>query len=83
MMYEFETGETSKLSISDAAFGTGRWSPERSPSVTVKNSTAELIQTPSIKEAYRKKRLKGNIGKLAITLAEEDNPAVRIIKFKE
>jgi hypothetical protein len=82
LMYEFETGDTSKPSILDVEFGMRRWSPGRSPSVMVKNMTAELIQTPSIIEAYRKKRLKGDIEKLAMTLAEEDNPVLRIIKFK-
>jgi hypothetical protein len=83
LMYEFETGEISKESILDAEFAMRGWSPPNSsPAMTAKNRTAELIQAPSIIEAYRKKQLKGNYEKFAATLNENDNPAVRIIKFK-
>jgi len=44
--------------------------------------TAELVQAPVMIEAYQKKRLKGNGNKVAKGLIEDDNPVVRIIKFK-
>ncbi|MDR1097098.1 MAG: 6-bladed beta-propeller [Tannerella sp.] len=54
-MYEFETGETSKPTILDVEFNMDKWSPPgSSPAMTAKNRTAELIQAPSIIEAYRK-----------------------------
>jgi hypothetical protein len=82
-MYEFETGETSELSISDAEFDDMRgWGPpHRSPAIA-KNMTAELIQAPSIINASKKKQLKGDSGNFVKTLDEDDNPVVRIIKFK-
>jgi hypothetical protein len=80
-MYEFETGETWEASIFDAEFNVRRWSPGNPPA-TAKNITAELIQAPSMIEAYGKKQLKGNAEKLAATLDEDDNPVVRIIRFK-
>jgi hypothetical protein len=81
LMYEFETGETSKLSILDAEFDMERWGPGDSPAIA-KNMTAEMIQAPSIIEAHKKNQLKGDIEKFVMTLDEYDNPVVRIIKFK-
>ena len=43
---------------------------------------ANLIQPSSIINAYKKKQLKGNVEKFIKTLNEDDNPVVRIIKFK-
>ncbi|MDR0604732.1 MAG: 6-bladed beta-propeller [Bacteroidales bacterium] len=81
LMYEFETGETGKASILDADFGMCSWSPGNSPAIA-KNMTAEMIQSPSIIEAHKKNQLKGDIEKFVMTLDEDDNPVVRIIKFK-
>jgi hypothetical protein len=78
LMYEFETGETSKISILDAENNMSRWGPGKSPAIA-KNMTAEFIQASSIINAYKKKQLKGDF---AMTLDEDDNPVVRIIKFK-
>jgi hypothetical protein len=81
-MYEFETGEISKVSFSDGEKVMGRWSPSTSPATAKKNMTADLISAPSIVEAYKMKRLKGNYEKIAATVNEDDNQIVRIIKFK-
>jgi hypothetical protein len=78
LMYEFETGETSEISILDAEFDVRRWSPDGSPSME-KNMTAELVQPSSIINAYNKKALKGDF---VTALDGDDNPVVRIIKFK-
>jgi hypothetical protein len=78
LMYEFETGEISRESISDAEFDMRGWNPGDSPAIA-KNMTARLIQAPSIIDAYKKKQLKGDF---VMTLDEDDNPAVRIVKFK-
>lgn len=86
-MYDFKTGEINKVSILDAEYDTrpgsqGRWGgPDATPAIA-KNRVAELIQTSSMLEAYRGKRLAGNGEKVAKTLLEDDNPVVRIIKFK-
>jgi hypothetical protein len=80
LMYEFETGETSKVSILDTEYNDSGWGPE-SPAIA-KNMTAELIQASSIINAYKKKKLKGNVEEFVKTLDEDDNPIVRIIKFK-
>jgi hypothetical protein len=44
--------------------------------------TANLISAPSVVEAYKKKQLKGIYEKVAMTIEEDDNPIVRIIKFQ-
>ena len=79
LMYEFDTGEIFKISILDYDMKT--WSPYTSP-VIEKNMTAELIQPSSIIEAYKKKQLNENLKNTAMSLDEDDNPVVRIIKFK-
>ncbi|WP_293674710.1 6-bladed beta-propeller [uncultured Parabacteroides sp.] len=85
-MYDFKTGEISKLSILDAEFavkpyGLGEWDIGATPAIS-KNMAAELIQAQSMIEAYHKKRLVGNGNKVAEKLVEDDNPVVRILKFK-
>lgn len=85
-MYEYETGEISKVLISDSELetnplGSGRWGPNASPAIT-KNRVAELFQASSILEAFNGKRLKGNGEKIAKKLVEDDNPVIRIAKFK-
>ena len=79
-MYEFETGEVTRISFYDAEYGTN-WNPGNSPAIA-KNRIANLIQPSSIINAYKKKQLKGNVEKFIKTLNEDDNPVVRIIKFK-
>lgn len=86
LMYDFKIGEVSKASILDAEYDTrpwsqGRWSPEGAPAIA-KNMYAEFIQASSVIDAYNGKRLAGNGMKIAKTLVEDDNPVVRILKFK-
>lgn len=85
-MYDIKTGEINKVSILDAEYDTrawsqGRWEPSGSPAIA-KNMYAEFIQASSVIDAYKGKRLKGNGPKIAKTLVEDDNPVVRILKFK-
>lgn len=80
-MYEFETGEVTRVSFFDAEYGTKYWEPGNSPAIA-KNRIASLIQPSSIIDAYEKKRLNGNVDKFIKTLSEDDNPVVRILKFK-
>lgn len=85
-MYDFNTKEVEKVFILDAEYDTrswskGKWSPEATPAIA-KNMAAELIQASSIIEAYNGKRLAGNGKKIAKTLMEDDNPVVRILRFK-
>lgn len=85
-MYDFKASEISRVSILDAEYDTktwrpGKWEPSASPSIA-KNRVAELIQASSVIEAYHGKRLRGNGEKVAKTLIEDDNPVVRILKFK-
>lgn len=85
-MYEFKTGEISKVSILDVEYDTrawssGRWEPSGSPAIS-RNMVAELIQVSSVIDAYKGKRLAGNGMKIAKNLMEDDNPVVRILKFK-
>ena len=85
-MYDFKTGDISRISILDAEFsvkpyGLGEWYIRTFPAIA-KNMTAQLIQAPAMIEAYQKKRLKGNGNKVAKELIEDDNPVVRIITFK-
>lgn len=80
-MYEFDTGKISKAFFLDAEYGNKNWNPGTSPAIG-KNKTAHLIQASSVIDAYNRKRLAGNGMKIAKTLLEDDNPVVRIIKFK-
>lgn len=85
-LYDFQTGTISEVSILDAELEVrlGRireWSLGGNPSIA-KNMAAELIQASSIIEAYNGKRLAGNGKKIAKTLMEDDNPVVRILRFK-
>lgn len=85
-MYEFKTGEISKVSILDVEYDTrawsqGRWEPSGSLAIS-RNMVAELIQVSSVIDAYKGKRLAGNGMKIAKNLMEDDNPVVRILKFK-
>ena len=73
LMFEFETGETWKVK--------GRL-PYSSPAMTHKNIAVDLMNVPGLIDAYKNKRLKGELEKLVETLDEEDNPIVRIAKFK-
>ena len=86
LMYDFVTGEINKVSILDTEFDTrvwsqGRWEPGGDPAIA-KNMCAEFIDASSMKDAYNGKRLVGNGMKVAKNLMEDDNPVVRIIKFK-
>ncbi|WP_337942751.1 6-bladed beta-propeller [Parabacteroides sp.] len=85
-MYNFKTGEMNKVSILDTEYDTrvwsqGRWEPGGSPAIA-KNMSAEFIPASSVIDAYNGKRLVGNGMKIAKHLVEDDNPVVRIIKFK-
>ena len=80
-MFEFETGETSAISIINAEYAMKPWSPYPSPTIA-KNMTAELMDVSPLIEAYKKKQLKGEFEKFVSTLSNDDNPIVMIIKFK-
>ena len=85
-MYDFKTAEVNKVSILDTEFDTrawssGRWEPGGDPAIA-KNMCAEFIDVSSMLSAYNGKRLAGNGMKIAKNLVEDDNPVVRIIKFK-
>lgn len=87
LMYDFATGEVNKVSILDTEYDTkawsqGEWEPGGDPAIA-KNVYAEFIDVSSMKEAYKGKRLVGNGMKVAKNLMEDDNPVVRIIKFKQ
>lgn len=85
-IYEYETNEISKVSILDTEYDTrpgsqGRWSPDGCTAIA-KNRSADLIEASSVLDAYKGKRLRGNGEQIAKRLKEDDNPVVRIIKFK-
>ena len=85
-MYDFETGAFYKAPIKDAEYDTRSWraemwTPNASPAIK-KNEVAELIQVSDMLEANQGKRLAGNGAAVVSKLLEDDNPVVRIIKFK-
>ena len=86
-IYDFKTGEINKASIWDTEYETkswrqGRWGGPNGTPAIAKNMAAELIQASSVIDAYKNKQLKGNGEKVAKNLQEDDNPVVRIFKFK-
>ncbi len=83
LIYEFETGETSEVVFLNADLSMGQWIPPGSISPDIgKNMVADLMPVSRLKTAYEDKKLKGKLEQLVATLNEEDNPIVRIIKFK-
>jgi len=81
LIYEFDTGQTSEISFLDVEYNRRKWSLDSSPAIA-KNMYAELMQVPPLLEAYKKKQLSGEFEKFVETLDEDDNPIVRIMKFK-
>lgn len=79
--YEFETGEISRMTILDPEYGRGKWYPSTSPAMA-KNSIAELYQASSLVEMLKNYKLKGDFEKFVRKIDENDNPVIRIIKFK-
>jgi hypothetical protein len=82
LMYEFKTGEIYEMSIRNNDSLMERWGPGTSVAIA-KNMTADLMWPPRLKEFYRMKQLRGDFEKFVATLNEDDNPIVRIIKFKQ
>lgn len=81
LMYEFETGQINEITFINDDFPSREW--EMSPDVAVPENTAALLMDASILvEAYENHELKGELGELAVTLGEEDNPVLMIVKFK-
>ena len=85
--YEIETGEITQVSFFDPDADIGRrglleWGMSVYYPATNKNMFAELVWPSVIINANKAKQLKGDIVKFAQTLDDDDNPVVRIIKFK-
>lgn len=80
-MYEFETGKINKVVFIDEESERGKWRINSSPAIA-KNRIAELVQAPSFISIHKKMPLKGSAKKSVMPLREDDNPIVRIIKFK-
>jgi len=81
LTYEFENKEIFEMSIIDSEFNIKRWNSGSFPAIA-KNMTAELIWPHTIKTAYKNNLLKGDVEKLALKLKDDDNPVLRIVKFK-
>ena len=88
LMYEFQTGKISELSLLDHVVcrRDGTWLrsvnfPTIHPAIG-KNWDAQLIWPSFLIDAMKDKRLSGDVEKLAKSLNIDDNPVVRIIKFK-
>ncbi|MDR2147943.1 MAG: 6-bladed beta-propeller, partial [Tannerella sp.] len=87
-MYEFGSNEISEVSILDSDVirnmnysWNRQWNMGQAPAVA-KNMTAQLIWPGQIINAYKAKRLNKEMVKFAKTLDADDNPMVRIVKFK-
>jgi hypothetical protein len=82
LMYEFETGNTYKVSFVDADLG-GSWTPSGSLAPAIgRNMDATLIPVMVFEAAYERNRLNPELESFVATLDEDDNPVVRIITFK-
>ncbi|MDD3359855.1 MAG: 6-bladed beta-propeller [Parabacteroides sp.] len=80
-MYEFKTGKINKVEFLDSESERGTLSFGSSPAIA-KNMTAQFMQAPSFINIHKKMTLKGNAKKIIMPLNEDDNPILRIIKFK-
>lgn len=76
-MYEFDTRKISTVAFTDAESVRGKWHIWGTP-IIEKNKFAELIQPSLIKKADEKRAPV----KALRALSEDDNPIVRILKFK-
>ena len=82
LMYEFETGEISEVSLIFDDFAMREWPLVSFVPDIPKNMSAYLFSAPSIISAYKANNLKGDLKKLASTLDEDDNHVLVIVKFK-
>jgi len=82
LMYEFETGEISEISLILDDFNMSEWPLIGFAPDSPKNMSAFLFSAPSIISAYKANKLKGDLEKLAPALDEEDNHVLVIVKFK-
>ncbi len=80
-MYEYKTGKINKVEFLDSESERGTFSFGSSPAIA-KNMTAQFMQAPSFISIHKKMPLKGSTKKSVMPLREDDNPIVRIIKFK-
>ena len=80
---DFETNEIQEVSFIDENYTMRRWNPPGSFSPEIpKNMDADLLWPPRLQTAYEENQLKGDLAELFTTLDVEDNPIVRIIKFR-
>ena len=82
LMHNLSTGEINKVSFVNDDFSSARWSHTTGVQLHQKNVIAGLMQTPSLYNAYKEKKLKGGLEKLAAKLRDDDNQVVMIVKFK-
>jgi len=82
LMYEYGTGQICQPSFMNNEYATRKWYPFTDNINIFKNMTANLLNTPRLVDAYKEKKLKGELEKLVSTLDEEDNHVVAIVKFK-
>ena len=80
-MYEFKTGKINKVEFLDSESERGTLSFGSSPAIA-KNMTAQFMQAPSFISMHKNIQMKGNSKKSMMSQKEDDNPLVRIIKFK-
>ena len=73
LMYEFESGEISRVDYMTAALYVN---------TLQKNIEVRMIDAVLLTDLYKAKKLSGELEQLATTLDEEDNPVVMIAKFK-
>lgn len=81
LMYEFKTGKISKVIFKDNEFDI-RDGGYGYSFIACKNSSAKLIQSSVMIRSNKAKRLSNNGRVVAEKLIDDDNPVVRIIKFK-
>ena len=82
LMHNLSTGEINKITFVNDDFPSARWTPTIGVQFHQINEVAGLMQMYSLSEAYKEKKLKGNLEQLVATLQEDDNQIVMIVKFK-
>jgi len=81
LMYEFETGQTSKVTFLNEGW---EWFP---PVVVIgvdvrENMFAGMLSSIVLKKYYKKLQMRGELDENVKMPDEDDNPAVMIVKFK-
>jgi hypothetical protein len=81
-MFDYASGKISEVSFFDENNPSRPWSAYTREADRPVDTEVDLLSPVRLKEAHEKGELSGPLADIAATIKEDDNPVVRIIKFK-